>query len=168
MRVYLPATLPLLGKWWRVGEIGPPPMSGCSLTPALREWYATGDEEELEYSALLAAARSSLRLLSFDDEAPRRRVVVALEAPGPSVVAQPELGPAGVRLTEAVPLSRVAAVHVDDAEAEAVVRVAVSAIGMADLGDGDAQFDVEAAEGSELLWYATQEVPALLGGSPDG
>ena len=29
-------------------------------------------------------------------------------------------------------------------------------------GDPDAEFVVESVEGHELLWYATQEIPALL------
>jgi len=43
------------------------------VTPTLREWYAEGDAEELEYAALMAAARASLRLLAHASDAPPRR-----------------------------------------------------------------------------------------------
>ena len=35
-------------------------MTAYAVTPALREWYAEGDAEELEYAALQEAARASL------------------------------------------------------------------------------------------------------------
>ena len=64
MRVYLPATLPALAGLLRTGEIGPAPGAPAfAVTPALREWYASGDLEELEYVAMTHAARASLRLL---------------------------------------------------------------------------------------------------------
>jgi len=81
MRVYLPATLPGLAGLLRKAEIGPAPLRAFSVTPALREWYASGDEEELEYVALMHAARASLRLLAADPDAPRRRVVLAADLP---------------------------------------------------------------------------------------
>src|ERR1035438_421630 len=59
MRVYLPATLPALADLLRTGEIGPVPLTGFAVTPALREWYASGDLEELEYVAMTHAARAS-------------------------------------------------------------------------------------------------------------
>src|SRR5229473_2474977 len=80
MRVYLPATLPALADLLRTGEIDPAPLTGFAVTPALREWYSSGDMEELEYVAMMQAARSSLRLLMADPAAPRRRVVLALPA----------------------------------------------------------------------------------------
>ncbi|MFD0888733.1 DUF6912 family protein, partial [Streptosporangium algeriense] len=43
------------------------------------------------------------------------------------------------------------------------VEAAVSALPAADLGDDDARFTVDGAEANELLWYATQEIPDLLG-----
>src|SRR6516162_567117 len=73
MRVYLPATLSTLACLLRAGEIGPAPVRGFAVTPALREWYATGDLEELEYVAMTHAGRASLRLLAADPGAPRRR-----------------------------------------------------------------------------------------------
>ncbi|GAA3004240.1 hypothetical protein GCM10020229_15200 [Kitasatospora albolonga] len=63
-----------------------------------------------------------------------------------------------------LPLAKAAAVHADVADADVVadVAAAVAAIGAADGGDADAQFTVDGAEDHELLWFATQEIPALL------
>ena len=71
MRVYLPSTLPALTAALKAGEIGPAPIAGFAVTPALREGYASGDLEELEYVALLEAARAALRLLAGDPTRPR-------------------------------------------------------------------------------------------------
>jgi hypothetical protein len=43
------------------------------------------------------------------------------------------------------------------------VAKAVAALPAAEAGDEDAEFDVDEAEGHELAWYATQELPHLLG-----
>ena len=67
MRVYLAATMPALRAALEAGEIGPAPLAGFAVTPALRESYASGDEEELEYAAMAVAARASLRLLAAAD-----------------------------------------------------------------------------------------------------
>src|ERR1700749_830397 len=77
MRVYLPATLPGLAGLLRKAEIGPAPLRAFAVTPALREWYASGDLEELEYVAMMHAARASLRLLLADPGAPGRRGAAA-------------------------------------------------------------------------------------------
>ena len=81
MRVYLPATLSTLASLLRAGEISPAPVRGFAVTPALRESYASGDLEELEYVAMTHAGRASLRLLAADPDAPRRRVVLAADIP---------------------------------------------------------------------------------------
>lgn len=162
MRVYLPSTLPALGGVLRAGEVGPAPLDGFAVTPALREAYAIGDEEELEYAAMMAAARASLRLLGADPEASPRRVVLAADiAPGSVKWATYPSEPSTVVVTAAVPVSALASGHVDAAEAETDVRAAADAIPGADLGDEDASFTVDGAEGHELLWYATQELADL-------
>src|SRR6266700_231469 len=76
MRVFLPSTLPALAQALQAGQVGSGPgpgsgqgsgpLSGYAVTPALREAYASGDEEELEYTALTEAARASLRMLAAD------------------------------------------------------------------------------------------------------
>lgn len=171
MRVYLPSTLPALARALTTGEVGPAPIVAYAVTPALREWYADGDLEELEYAALMAAARASLHLLAEETEAQPRRVVLAAEIPDGVVAKQPgdsALLPGGdralVRLTAAVPAAKIVSGHVDDAAAVDDVRAAVAALPAAEAGDEDARFTVDGAEGHELMWYATQELPDLFGG----
>ncbi|MBC6456799.1 DUF6912 family protein [Actinomadura sp. HBU206391] len=169
MRVYLPSTLPSLGRALAAGEIGPVPLTAYAVTPELREWYAEGDLEELEYAALTAAARASLRMLADDPAAPPRRVVLAVEVPDQAVGRVPgdagvadEDERAAVRLTAPVPAKKIASGHVDDPGAADDVRAAAAALAAADAGDDDARFTVDGAEGHELLWYATQELSHLL------
>ena len=159
MRVYLPATIESLAAVLAKGEIAPSPLHGYGVTPALREAYASGDEEELEYVAMLAAARESLRLLAVTPDAPPRRVVLAADVPDADVtwIAYDD-DPAAVLIGTAVPLSAVAAGHADDVSAMADIAAATLASAAADAGDEDAQFTVDGAEGHELAWYATQEL----------
>src|SRR5215468_9045935 len=123
MRVYLPATLPGLASLLRKAEIGPAPLRAFAVTPALREWYVSGDEEELEYVAMMRAARESLRLLVADPDAPRRRVVLAVAG-----FDEPTL----VEVLAPVPLARVVSGHVDDEVAMADVARAAAALPAAD------------------------------------
>ena len=164
MRVYLPATMPALAAALTAGQLSPPPLAGFAVTPALREWYASGDLDELEYAAMAVAARASLRLLAADGAAPPRRVTLAADVPDEQVsgCGDPD-EPAAVKISSVVPLARVASVHVDDPDAAGDVRAAVAALPAADRGDEDAKFTVDSAEGNELLWYAAQELPYLFG-----
>ncbi|MEU6285159.1 hypothetical protein [Streptomyces sp. NPDC047028] len=168
MRVYVPLTLPGLAEAHQTGRLGTGPFVAYAVTPALREWYVSEDTEELEYAALGRAALASLRLLAADAGAARRRVVVAADVPDGAAAPDPERGPDAaepgeVTVNVSVPLGKAAAVHVDAGDAEADVAAAAGALQAADGGDGDAQSVVEAAEDHELLWYATQEVPNLVG-----
>nr|WP_246407541.1 hypothetical protein [Modestobacter versicolor] len=142
------------------------PLTVFTVTPQLRSFYelSDGDEEELEYAALIAAARASLRLIDNDPAAARRRVVLAADVPDDSVTPiEDDAADAGAaRTTADVALADVASAHIDVAEAEEDVRAAVNVVLEADLGSEDAQFRVDQAEGHELAWYATQEIgPAL-------
>ena len=168
MRVYIPTTLAGLAEAYKAGELGPAPLDAFAVTPSLREWYVSDDIEELEYAALTRAAQASLRLLAALPDVPRRRVVVAVDVADGAVRYDPDrsLDPAAlgeVRLAHAVPLGETAAVHVDADDAERDVRAAADAVGAVDAGDDDAQFTVDGAEDHELLWYATQEIPNLIG-----
>ena len=89
MRVYLSATMPLLARLSKDGELLL--TDGFAVTESLRAWYAEGDEEELEYAALTAAARASLRLLAADPDTQRRRVVVAVNVAALDGVEQRDL-----------------------------------------------------------------------------
>lgn len=162
MRVYLPTTFPALAVAAAGGVFGPPPLLAYAVTPALREWYASGDGEELEYAATVDAARESLRLLAADPAAPARRVVVAADVPDGEVSLAADLHPAAVHLGVPVALTDIASVHVDEPEAEPDIRAAMVAVPAADAGDPDAAFVVDGAEDHELHWYATQEIEVLL------
>ena len=167
MRVYLPATTTVLRSLMAEGRL-PEPQRGFAVTPGLREFYAVSaadaDLEELEYAALLAAARSSLRLLDVDPGAHRRRVVVAADVPDAAVlpIEDPDAERGEVQVSAPVTLADVASAHVDGADAEDDVRAAVGVVLEADLGSDDAQFVLDQAEGHELAWFATQEINPLL------
>ncbi len=159
MRVYLPATLPALTAALKAGEIGPAPQLGFTVTPTLREWYAAGDLDELEYVALMEAGRASLRRLAAEPDAPARRVVLVAEVPDGDVGRSGDQDhAAAVQILSAIPFTDVAAGHIDDPDADGDVRAAIAALAAADDGDEDARFIVDGAEGHELMWYATQEL----------
>lgn len=162
LRVYLPATLPVLRRLLDAGRLDDPPLPAFAVTGALREWYAEGDQEELEYAALTLAARASLRLLDVDPDAPPRRAVVVAEVADRAVLPAPALDRGAVTVGTTVDLSQVRSVHVDAPTAEPDVRAAVEAVIAADLGSDDAAFLIEQAEGHELQWYAAQELGPLL------
>jgi hypothetical protein len=163
MRVYLPFTLPALAKL--LGEAQTAASArGYAVTPALREWYSSGDEEELEYVAMIQAGRASLRLLRAEPGSAPRRVVLAAEVPQDQVVAIAGFDePALVGVGMPVRLADVVSGHIDDPRAEADVSAAMAALPAADDGDADAKFTVDGAEGHELLWYATQELWHVTG-----
>ena len=164
MRVYVPSTLADLASALVAGEIGPAPVLGFAVTPALREWYASGDLEELEYVAMMEAARGSLRLLHEQTKVSRRRVVLVAELPDADVLIKNGLDkPGRVEVMLPVQLADVVSGHVDDELAAADIDSAAAALPAADAGDADAKFVVDGAEGHELLWYATQELIYLIG-----
>ncbi|WP_369204837.1 hypothetical protein [Streptomyces sp. PU-14G] len=178
MRVYVPLTLPALSQAHGTGELGPAPFDAYAVTAGLRAWWGSEnpeDEEELEYAALGLAASASLRSLARDAGAGRRRVVVVAEAPDALVRSEERDGVDGrsereedaasvgrVRLTAAVPMSKAAAVHLDAEDAVEAVTAAVEALPAAAGGDERAQAVVDGADDHELLWFATQEIPALI------
>jgi uncharacterized protein DUF6912 len=158
MRVYLPATLNGLAAVFAPGAARELPAGdGFAVTPGMREWYASGDTEELEYLALTLAAAASVRQLSADPSAVARRVVIAANV-DPAAVSVSDDGTRALRgqvsVSRPIAFSRVAAVHVDDPSATDAVRAA--ALDPAD------EFAMEEAADHELLWYATQEVEHLL------
>jgi hypothetical protein len=167
VRVYLPGTTSVLQRLVDDGRLAGP-HTAFAVTPALRDFFALSDAEadteELEYAALLTAARASLRLLDLDPFAPRRRVVVAADVPDDTVAPMddPNTERGAVRVTTDIRIEDVASVHVDGADAEDDVRGAVNVVLEADLGSEDAQFVVDQAEGHELAWYATQEIGPVL------
>jgi hypothetical protein len=167
VRVYLPATTTVLRTLVDEGAL-PGPQTAFAVTSQLRQFYevseAEADEEELEYAALLGAARASLRLIDIDPTAARRRVVVAADVPDAAVrpLDDPDTDRGAVRVEADIAMRDVASVHIDGAEAEDDIRSAVNVVLEADLGSEDAQFVVDQAEGHELAWYASQEIGPVL------
>jgi hypothetical protein len=164
MRVYVPATVSMLRALAADGELVAVNNTAFALTPALREYYHAGDAEELEYAAMLDAARASLRLIATellaDPKTMPRRAVISADVS--DVKLRPDLDYAAVRLSAPVPVKLIAAVHMDGPDAEDAVRAAAEVIDAADLGDPDAEFALGDAEDHELAWYAPQELPFLL------
>jgi hypothetical protein len=149
-------------------SIGAVNNTAFAVTPALRESYAQGDDEELAEVALREAALASVRLLAGAAEGesaserplPPRRAVLEVEVEG--ATPRPDLDDAVVRLSGPVAIENVAAAYVDNEAAEAAVRAAIEAVDAADLGDEDAELTVGDAQDHDLAWYAAQELPFLL------
>ena len=165
MRVYIPATWPMLRKLVANSQFHPVGGTAFALTPTLRESYVSGDDDELEYAAMSEAARASLRLLAVEfglgeDDTPARRVVVSADLD--DVTLRPDLDDGAVRIRGAVDLAAIAAVHVATADAEFAVRQAAGAVAAADLGDLDAEFLIGEAEDHDLAWYDPAEVAFLV------
>ena len=161
MRIYIPATLAMLQRLVADGVMQPLSGTAFAVTPALREAYAEGDEEELAEVAIGEAALASLRLLASEpaSDLPLRRAVVVADA---DATLRPDLDVPVVRVSGPVNLDQVAAVYVDNAAAESAVEAAIAVIDDADLGDEDAELTVGDAQDHDLAWYASQELPFLL------
>ena len=161
MRIYLPSTTSELATL-RDENVLPGPRPATAVTPELREYYLDPDLEEVEYAALLEAARLSLRMVDADPSAARRRVVIAADVPDSGIEPDPGSGRGSVRFVGDLDLSAVVSLHIDGADAEPAVTAATAVVIEADLGSDDAQFIVDEAEAHELGWYASQELGPLL------
>ena len=154
MRIYLPATAAHL----RAAALGSSTGSllAHAATPALARALPEEDEEGLEVSASLCAADASLVLLA-EPEAEGladRRVVIAADVDGEHVrelAVEGDVLPGTVEIAADIPWDDVAALLVDETEAEADVH-------SARLGDEDA---FERAAEADLLWYDVTERDAL-------
>lgn len=162
MRVYLPATLSMVMRLVSDGQVAAVGGTAFALTPALREAYAAGDEEELAEVALAEAALASIRLLAGDPDARPRRAVLVADVDDDVVTLRPDLDDAVVRLAGPVTMVQVAAGFVDNSAAEPAVTAAIAVIDAADLGDEDAELTVGDAQDCDLAWYGTQELPFLV------
>jgi hypothetical protein len=146
VRLYLPATL---------DEVVRPddvltPRSAHAVTPALRSALPDEDDEGLEFVAQLAAADDSLALLAEQPDAPRLRLVVALDvaesltAPTSAALGPPTL----VQLLGPVSLADADSLLVDEPDAlDDVVDALV--------GDAEA---ADRLEERDLLWYDVSEI----------
>ena len=184
VRIYLPSTMNGIRRALAARSVPVAGGLGFAVTGPLRLEYPDWSGEDLEYIAMQDASRASLRLLAGDgsggDEAgapaamgadPRGgwdpseaplRVVFAVDVEDPLVVPRPELDRAVVAVSGPVDWSRVAAVHIDGADAGPAVRDAVAVIDAADLGDEDAEFVLGSVEDFDIAWYAPDEISYLV------
>ncbi len=170
MRVYVPATLAMLAQLVADGSLRPVNGTAFAVTPALREAYSEGDDEELADVALRDAALASLRLIGdftgqhAAEGLPPRRVVLEadVEDTADKVTLRPDLDDPVVRLPGEIALEQVIAAYVDNEAAETAVLAAVEVVDAADLGDEDAELTVGDAQDHDLAWYGRQELPFLL------
>lgn len=161
MRVYLPATTSTVRGGLERGNFGRD-VTAFGVTPGIRQWYADQDIDELEYAASGQAVRASLRMVDADPSALRRRVVLSFDVTDSAVEVRDDLDRGAVRVAEGLTVDALAAVHMDDGDAEATIARAASVVLEADLGSLSAQDVVDDAEGFELSWYAPEELSALL------
>jgi hypothetical protein len=143
-RIYVPANAAMLRTLAETGEVRPTEPVHM-VTAWLRREAPGADVEDLEYTAFADAATASLGLLA--GQAPRR-VVVSADVPGERLAEYAEGTAAD--FDGSVKLKKVAAIHVDDESAAAVIATAVTAEELA------------AVEDHALDWYAPSELQDLL------
>ena len=158
MRIYVPLTMSGLRDLHEQSRLAPAPIRAHAVTDECRDLLQV-DEEECEYTALMAAALDSVRLLAQGD-GPSRRIVVAADVDA-SVVRSIGTDPTAVEVSAEISIRQCASVHVDDDAASsdiAQVRAALAASANTPLSL-DA---VDLLNDHELLWFATQEIADLL------
>jgi len=163
VRIYLPSTLDELDA---TGAPVPSTSGGQAaesfgprivhaVTPALRAALPDEDEDGLEYAALLAAADDALTRVAARPDAPRLRLVLALDVPDADLTAvdddDDELAPSAALLPVAVGRDDVVCAHVDEPSASAEVERAVAG----DVGAAERLAD------RDLLWYDATELSAI-------
>ncbi len=133
-RVYVPASMRALARFFEDGGIGPSPVRAHAVTGWLRASWPEGDDEEWEYAALMAAADEAAAALT--DEDPPRRVVLVAEVE--TVVEDP--GSTEVTVDSAIAMRLVQALHADTTDV-----------------------DLSAPESlGDLGWFGVQEISDLL------
>ncbi|WP_325270386.1 DUF6912 family protein [Nocardioides sp.] len=134
VRVYVPLTRDGLAKALAGGRISAP-FRAHTVTEALVAAWPEGDEEELAYAAMAAAAHVSWQLRTPADTP--RRYVVAGDVDAVTMTDSED--PTEVEVDTDLVWRAVASAHVD----------------LDDLSEGD-------LEDAELAWHATQEIPDLV------
>lgn len=161
MRVYIPATFGMLEALNDTGVLHARNGWGFAATPALTEFFTSGDQEEIEAIAFDDAALASIRLLAIGDEErfPHRRVVISVDV---DATEAPDMGESVVKLSGPVNLEDVAAIHVDIKESEEATAKAIEVVDAADLGDEDAELTVGDAQDNYMAFYHPDELAFLL------
>lgn len=165
MRVYLPATFSMLQELVDNSQFTARSGYGFALTPALKEFYTEGEDEDIAEFAFDDAARASLRLLAIGDEQafPYRRVVISVDVPDSQVTLAPDNGESVVIVNPAViTLDQVAALHIDVEASEGATKAAIDVIDEADLGEEGAELTVGDALDNFLAWYDPSELEVLV------
>ncbi|MDY3127485.1 MAG: hypothetical protein SOW59_05060 [Corynebacterium sp.] len=164
-RIYVPATFGMLAELNETGLVSARSGWAFALTPALREQFTEGDDEEIAYQAFLEASMASMRLLAIGDEAkfPHRRVVISADVSNDVLTPTPDMGESVLKLSPAqIAIDDVVCVHVDVAESEAATAKATQIIDSADLGDEDAELTVGDALDNFMAYYEVSELPFLV------
>ncbi|GAA1473566.1 hypothetical protein P4N68_08225 [Corynebacterium felinum] len=165
MRVYIPATFAMLQQLESSGVFSARSGYGFAVTPALREFYREGEEEDFAEFAFDDAARASIRLLAIGDveQFPHRRVVVSIDVEDAQVSLEPDLGETVVSIKPAqIAFEQVAAIHIDVESSEAATAAAIEVIDAADLGEEGAELTVGDALDNYLAWYDPSELGILV------
>lgn len=165
MRVYIPATFDMLTQLRNDQELPVRSGYGFALTPALREFFTEGDDEEIAEFAFDDASRASLRLLATGEveRYPHRRVVLSVDVDDKAVTFEPDLGESVVSLSPArITLDQLAAIHVDVESSEKATEAAIAVVDAADLGDEDAELTVGDCLDNFLAWYDPSELELLV------
>lgn len=154
MTVFVPVSAAEVSRWrsvgWATGLVG------YADGPALRRWLGDErlDDEQADYVALNHAGVAAL---TMPDPGPIR-LVLALDIDGSGA---DELGAVGLARAE---WTRVRSLFADAPEAGDAVLAARAAVAGTDLATALADPAVVALQdGYDLLWFAPEELDALLG-----
>lgn len=159
-RVYVPASFDMLESLVHNGQLHARGGWGFAVTPALRDFFVEGDEEELADVAFDEAARTSLQLLNgYEGRHAHRRVVLAIDV---AATQADDMGEAVVKLDGPFAVDDVASIHVDVESTEPFVKAAIEAVDKADLGDEDAELVVGDCLEIPLAWYDVAELGMLV------
>ena len=91
MRVYVPATVDMLWQLNESGELTARSGYGFMVTPAVRDFFIEGEEEDFSEYVFDDASRASLRLLATGEveKFPHRRVVISIDLPDSAITYRP-------------------------------------------------------------------------------
>ena len=150
-RVYVPYALDGLSRLVETGEVGPAPFTAYAVTPDVVSQTPESDDEEREHLVALVAARASLERVVSDPAAPWRRVVLVVDVDRATLRASiSDDDPSAVEVATAPHRADVAAIFVDDDDAQTAVALAAQT------------HDLSVVDDVDLLWFAPSELVDLL------